>query len=370
MKQAQKFAAARGAGDAFLGVEVSWDLGDSATALQIPREQFEALFKAAGASPGLFDKPPTPESSLPLAARIGWSHTIGVDSGTISVKQLSRPDKDTPLAFGVYYRVSVEGERDRWELGARVRVEAGLVVVQPPQDADSFPSEAAQKWADAIADYANRCPSTVFNHEISVTLIAFGAQLGWVTRRSCGGVYFLPGEYGERFMQVLDGLEMLTSGTDTRVQFQGNATPQYADPRTLQTWQRRTVQTFDDEIVQLTAKLKDMTSRDNVRESSFDLRVAECAALLQRAEQYAAVLQEHLDPFKSALATLQQSFGDAQAKLREAKGRADTAFAQVHKLAQVTTAKAKREPQAAEPAKPAKTNRYDKSVVDRLFDVG
>lgn len=365
MTKTTTFAAARSAGEAFLGVEVSWDMGENATDMQIPRDRFEQLFRDAGAYEDLFKPVQTPENNLPRASRIGWSSQLGIDSKTITVKQLSRPDKDTPLAFGVYYRISVEGERDRWELGARVRVNkaTGAVEVHPPQDADDYPSESAHKWGDAMADYANRSEHTAFNTHVSDMLIAFGAQLGWVSRRVSGGVYFLPQELGERFMQVLDGLEALTS--DSKVHFEGNSTPQYADPRTLQTWQRRTTQTFDQEIASLTSKLADMTSRDNVRESSFDLRVAECAALIARAEQYSAILQDQLAPLKGALEKLKGQFGDAQAALQAAKGKADAAFAGIQDQAENKPAKT---PKAQAQAK-APTVARSKAVLDRLFGV-
>lgn len=367
MKNARQFGDARQAGEAFLGVEVSWDMGDSTTDMVIPRERFEQLFIEAGADPLMFDPRPTPENSLPRASRIGWSHQLQINPRTISVKQLSRPDKDTPLAFGVFFRISVEGERDRWELGARVRIGAtGLAEVRPPADEVDYPDEGAKRWAIAISDYANACPTTAFNTHLSDALIAFGEQLGWVTRRASGGVYFLPGEAGERFVQVLDGLELLTR--DNNVKFLGSATPQYADPRTLQTWQRRAQITFETEIATLTEKLRDMSSRDNVREGSFDLRVAECAALINRAEQYASVLQDQLGPLVSQLGALKAQFGDARSKLREAKGRADTAFNEVERLS-VSITRAANKPRQARPTPPAKAVRPSKTALDRLFEV-
>lgn len=357
------FSAARGAGEAFLGVEVSWDMGENAVDMHIPRDQFEELFCSAGATEDLFRPRQTPENNLPKASRIGWSYQLGIDSKTITVKQLSRPDRDTPLAFGVYYRISVEGERDRWELGARVRVSkaTGQVEVHPPQGAMQFPSEDAKTWGQAMADYANRSEYTAYNGHVSDMLILFGNRLGWVSRRVSGGVYFLPGELGERFITVLDGLENLTA--DAKVRFEGNVTPQYADPRTLQTWKRRTSQSFDQEIASLTERLKDMTSRPNVRESSFDLRVAECGALIQRAEQYSAVLQDHLAPLKAALEKLKTQFGNAQVQLRQAKGRADVAFAGIAEQAKPQP------PVVPKPVVPARRLRRSKEDLDRLFQV-
>lgn len=372
-KNTTTFASARSAGEAFLGVEVSWDLGEYAMDMQIPRNQFERLFIEAGANPDMFKPVETPKNNLPRASKVGFSHALGIDSRLIDVKQLSRPDKDTLLAFGVYYRISVEGERDRWELGARVRIDSAteLAVVVPPQGDSAYPDENARKWGEAMADYANRAPSTAFNNHVSNALIDFGKQLGWVGRRTSGGVYFLPGELGERFVRVLDGLNALTQ--DNPVKFHGDVTPQYADPRTLSTWARRTTVTFDAEIDTLTAKLKDMTSRDNTRESSFDLRVMECNALIHRAEQYAAVLEDKLDPLKAELEKLRTAFGDAQAKLQEAKAKGEQAFGSIQALADAAQAKSERKAtprKRTRKARPAGPAMPSKDQLDRLFQVG
>lgn len=326
----RKYDSARQAGDAFLGVEVSWDMGDLSTDMTIPRAKFVELFQSAGVSKKFF-REITIEGSLLVAAGIGWSAPLRIDSKTISVKQLSKPDKDTPLAFGVYYRISGEGERDRWELGARVRVQEGRAVVCPPQDEIDYPSESARKWGEAMAEYAEACKTIAFNHHISHSLRDLGEELGWISRRVNGGVYFLPGDAGEKFMAVLDGLELLTA--ENPVHFEGSAIPQYADPRTLQTWQRRTKQTFADEIAELTAKLKDMSGRDNARESTFDLRIFECISLIDRADQYSAILQEHLEPLKTAVNELKGQFVQAKKDLLVTKYKADTAFSEVQAFA-------------------------------------
>lgn len=342
----KKFDSARRAGDAFLGVEVSWNMGDLATDIAIPREQFEALFMAVTNRKEFF-KAIVAEDSLTVAAKLGWSYQLRIDSRTISVKQLSKPDKDTPLAFGVFYRVSLEGERDKWELGARVRVQDGKAVVCPPADETEYPNEAAQKWGEAMAEYANTCQVTAYNYHVSHALLDLGDELGWVSRRVSGGVYFLPGDAGERFMAVLDGLEALTQ--ERPVHFEGFSIPQYADPRTLQTWQRRTEQTFETELFLLKEKLDDMEKRDNVRESSFDTKIFECADLLAKADRYATILQEKLGPLKTSIDKLKTRFIDAKATLQESKGKADGAFSDI-----ATAAKgAKAAPTIAKPAKPA-----------------
>jgi hypothetical protein len=342
-----KFDSARKAGEAFLGVEVAWNMGDQATDLAIPRGQFEELFMSVTRRKDFF-KAITAEDSLTVAARLGWSLQLKIDPRTVTVKQLSKPDKDTPLAFGVYYRVSLEGERDKWELGARVRVNDGQVVVCPPADETEYPNESARRWADAMAVYANDCFNTAFNYHISHALLDLGDELGWVSRRVSGGVYFLPGDSGEKFTLVLDGLAALTN--EKPVQFEGSSIPQYADPRTLSTWKRRTEQTFESEFDQLSSKLEDMVSRDNVRESSFDTKVFECSELLTKADHYANILQEKLGPLKSKIDALKVKFAEAKASLQESKSKADQAFGAVAQAAQG----AKAAPTVVKPAKPAK----------------
>lgn len=342
-----KFDSARKVGEAFLGVEVAWNMGEQATDLAIPRGQFEELFKNVTSRKQFF-KTITAEDSLTVAAKLGWSLQLKIDPRTISVKQLSKPDKDTPLAFGVYYRVSIEGERDKWELGARVRVNDGTVVVCPPADETEFPDEAAKRWGEAMATYANECFGTAFNYHISHALLDLGDELGWVSRRVSGGVYFLPGDSGEKFTHVLDGLAALTN--EKPVKFEGSAIPQYADPRTLSTWKRRTEQTFEGELDQLNARLADMVSSDKTRESTFDTKVFECAELLLKADRYASILQERLGPLKEKIDAVKAKFASAKAELQASKGKADKAFNDVAQVAK--TAKAA-PTVAAQPPKPA-----------------
>lgn len=348
---AGKFSSARKAGEAFLGVEVAWNMGEQATDLAIPRGQFEALFMAVTNRKEFFKKI-TAEDSLTVAAKLGWSLQLKIDPRTVTVKQLSKPDKDTPLAFGVYYRVSLEGERDKWELGARVRVQDGQVVVCPPMDETEFPSESAKRWGEAMATYANECFGTAFNYHISHALLDLGDELGWVSRRVSGGVYFLPGDSGEKFTQVLDGLAELTN--EKPVKFEGSAIPQYADPRTLSTWKRRTEQTFEGELDQLNARLADMVSSDKTRESTFDTKVFECAELLLKADRYANILQERLGPLKEKIDEVRAKFADAKAELQASKGKADKAFNDVAKAAKGAKAAPTVVAQPAKPAGPVK----------------
>lgn len=347
----EKFESARKADEAFLGVEVAWNMGDQATDLAIPRKEFEELFLTVSKSKNFFKKI-TAEDSLTVASRLGWSLQLKIDPRTVTVKQLSKPDKDTPLAFGVYYRVSLEGERDKWELGARVRVQDGHVVVCPPMDETEFPNESAKRWGESMANYANECFSTAFNYHISHALLDLGEELGWVNRRVSGGVYFLPGDSGEKFTHVLDGLADLTEGLD--VQFEGSAIPQYADPRTLSTWKRRTEQTFEGDLEQLNARLADMVSSDKTRESTFDTKVFECAELLLKADRYASILQERLGPLKEKIDAVKAKFADAKAELQASKGKADKAFNDVAKAAKGAKAAPTVVAQPAKPAGPVK----------------
>lgn len=355
MANSKKFELARSSGDAFLGVEVSWNMGDQATDIAIPREEFEALFRGVTSKKEFFG-PIMAEDSLTVAAKLGWSYQLKVDSKTISVKQLSKPDKDTPLSFGVYYRVSLEGERDKWELGARVRVQDGQAVVCPPADETEFPHDASRLWGDAMAAYANTCASTAYNSHVSHALLDLGVELGWVSRRVSGGVYFLPGDAGERFMAVLDGLEELTAGN--AVHFEGFSIPQYADPRTLLTWQRRTEQTFEQELEQLQGKLDGMIGRDNVRESSFDTKIFECADLVARADRYAAILQDRLGPLKKSIEAMRVKFEGAKTTLQETKLKADGAFSAIAAAAKGSPT-APATPKPPKPAGPVKVRSKD-----------
>jgi hypothetical protein len=315
-----EFETARSAGEAFLGMEVSWDIGDSADSVKINRVEFTDLFTRFGAE--MPAKAPSVESSLPKACRIGWGHSTKVDARLVSMREQSRPDKSSPMVWAAYYRVSEEGERDRWEIGARVRLEGGTAVVRPPVDGDY--NEAAKKWADKCAQYANEREHFAFNADVSEALVSFGSQLGWVSRRASGGVYFLPGALGGKFMSVLDGLERTCGGS-----FMGHATPQFADPRTLKTWQHRTAATFAEEVADLEAKLTDMTSRSNVRPTTFDIRAAECAKLAERAKAYTEVLQGRLKPLLAKIKSVEAQFAAGQKHNEAVKQSIDERFNRV-----------------------------------------
>lgn len=317
------FDQARSAGEAFLGFEISWDLGDHADTIRIPRPRFAKIFE------GLVEAPaaPTAEDSLPLACRIGWGPRIGVNSKLVNVQRQSRPDKGTPLAFAVYYRVSAEGEKDRWEIGARVRIEGDQAVVRPPVEGDM--NELAEKWAQRCAEFANDRREYAFNADVSHLLVQAGAKLGWVSRREAGGVYFLPGDTGREFMRVLDDLEAECVQLGRRSAFVGHATPQFADPRTLKTWASRTESQFETHIEELATELEEFQARDNVRVSSFDLRAARCLELAEQAKRYSQVLREKLDPVLTQCDMLHSRFLAAKEQTEAARAKVNKVFAEL-----------------------------------------
>lgn len=339
----ERFDVARGAGDAFLGMEVSWDMGDSATDVAVPRSALSAVLKQLFGNDDALPQGNAAEN-LASSARRGWTQALSIRADLISVKAFPKTDSDAVASWGVYYRVARDGERDEFELGARVRATvAGNVVVEPPPDQLTVTSVIAERVAEAIAAHANACEHTAFNGHISEMLVTVGRLHHWVARRAAGGVYFLPGESGKKFMQLLDALEALTLAPDQRrSKFAGQATPQYADPRTLAVWHERTTQSFREQVVTLREKLADMTSRGNTRLSSFDNRVTECAELIRVADDFGTVLLEELAPLQAELEALRREFGDAQARLAQRNAEIANVFEGLAPVVEVAPKKGKK----------------------------
>jgi hypothetical protein len=311
------YTLARGAGDAFIGVEVSWDFRtDHAGEKGVSRAKLVQLtgelFPEFRVNPDFLT--PSVEQVLARATRYTWTPVNKVSPRNIVVRKLANKSS----SYGVFHR-DIVGEKESWVLGAKVTVSANTVLVLP-YDGILF-EESCKLWAEAIAEFSNSAMTYAYNQDISGLLVGIGDHLGWISRRRAGGVYFLPNDRGENFVRLLDRVGELSDGGVV-----GHITPQFADPRTLQTWHDRASTTFEDDIRKLESMLQDYTTRDTVRVSSFNTRILECASLAERVQGYACVLNDKLGPLLATIDTLKVTFQRAMEENKKAKARLDALF--------------------------------------------
>ena len=315
-----------------LGVVISWDFGTvgKADAVKVPRVVIEEALVANG-----FDakrhgfEAPSDEHALARAHReVKWGTRCGLGQRASLVKLKS--ESGCPASYGVLVTNTDSEETADAKCGARVRVspQGGFEVAAPVV---GEMDEAAERVAYAAAEYADHLASTAFNADISKLLTSVRAELGAVPMRyNGGGVYFLPaGKDADRFVALLDAIEKATDSEHPANQFMAHVTVLRGDARNVRTWTRNTVLSFEAELEQLGKELADYVSRDNVRDSSFDKKRAECGALMLRADKFANLLSGHLDNIKSQLAKLEGEFGSAQQQARDAVGKATSAFARM-----------------------------------------
>lgn len=294
-------------GDAFLGMEVSWELGTSrdALAVRIPRDAAALAFDAA-LPPRRTNpiQPLSPEAALKAATDVGWARRLGLSQRKFSRLRHTAEDRAVTV-LGVFFADSDDESTAQWLLGARVRIEGGFAVVRPPDGSTDYPDEGSHRTAVAIADETNLRLSTVGNTELSSALCDLVAMLGGISqRKNSGGVYFLPrgpSDVGpcDSFADVLDALEAVSDG-----QFNGNCIPQFANPRTLKTWTRRAGEDFDTAIAELTEELERWQTTGRGTETTVLERQAQTFDLLRRADMFSALLGDRLAEVKSRVESI------------------------------------------------------------------
>jgi hypothetical protein len=295
-----------------IGLEVSWSFGDgTASAVRLPRDKVAAVFDAAGYS-----------VEERLVMEIGEALRRGVrcapNSRTIQVKELAKPNRDTPQAFGVYQRLPGDESGDQWRCGARVRIEHGQVACLPPEGAAS--SDACLAVGQGIADLSNSLLSHVQNLDLSFALTDVGNQMLWISRRPLsGGVYFIPsrgpiGEYhASAFASILHGLESLTSGLPRARRFAPQIQEVYAKPFTMTSWAESATEELEAALDSLVADLTGIAD-DTMREKTRGRRAAECDALIAKAEHYRLFLAGRVDGFSTKLGQVREAFNRGTAE--------------------------------------------------------
>lgn len=298
-------------GDAFLGVEVSWSFGDGdGDAVQVSRTALRQAWTDEGFSAELVPDL-EPQNALRRAS------TLVSTRGGIVIEAMPRKNKDTPIAFGIYKKVAIVGERgDEFHPGARVRVDpGGTIVCLPPEDGQGIPE--CMTVGEEMARIANQLADTAINLDLSHALVTAGRCIGWIPRRLIkGGTYFLlSGANCARYCRVLDRLEQLTEKEVLAKRFIPSVTEQYAKPRAMKAWCNAAAYVLEDELKTLVVDL-DKVMSDGMRESTIDRKVKACTELLSKAEQYRVLLAGATDEIVVRIEKTRDEFKKAMGQLK------------------------------------------------------
>lgn len=308
-----------------IGIEVSWSFGDGdAEAVKLPRALVRKVLTSHGFGGDLIE-----EFDADTALRTAQQMVKG-RSKAIVIQELRRPNRDTPRAVGVYQVQAKEGERgDDVVCGARVRVEGERVRSMPPEGGSEI--VPCMDIALELERISNSLLDNVVNRDISNALVAIGWSSYWITRRrNSGGVYFIPaGDKAERFLAVLEALQLATVSKDRKNQFIPQVMEVYEKPLTMSMWSHSARDQYDAQVAELLTDLKKMESEKTMRESTVQKRADECVELLKQAEKHRMFLQEHAgaitlelnrirDGFLKRLTALQASSGQAMGEAFDA----------------------------------------------------
>jgi hypothetical protein len=271
----------------YLGMLVGWDFG-SDDAFGAPRATISDVFEKHGFG-GTISASITPGNAIKATL-----YCAGIKPGRgFLVKPLAKPNKDTPEALGIYVRRDRDESGDEWECGARVRWDAlaSTVVALPPEGSMTADAKCLE-IAERFAVKANDLFGNVRVKELSEACIAAGRSLQWAPFRHKGGVYWIPPQHAERMAALLDDLE--TCGDERG--FYPIVQPVFADSddRTVKNLERAAQTVLDEDLAELQVDLDKMMA-EGMRESSVANRVAQCQALVIKAELYRRVLADHVD---------------------------------------------------------------------------
>lgn len=305
-----------------IGSVVTWDfgIGKKADACSVPRADFESLLLRLGYSPsevGL--EMLSEEDALERARTLGWG-------AKIKVVRL-QAEKGMPASFGVM-RTHLMGEEDAAAVvGARVRLAMGGKIEVAPPLQGTLDAECAD-IAEKVVEFAHNLASKAVNRDISNVLLNIVRDMGAIPmRHNTGGAYFMSvGKKTDTFIALLEGLESLTRAKARDEQFYAHITVLRGDQRNVNTWHRNTTLAFDLELVALAEELKNMETRDNVRDGTWDKKKTECTGLVLRAKQYAGLLQGEFSRIEKLCLDLEAKFGKAQDAARTTALGAKAAF--------------------------------------------
>ena len=225
------------------------------------------------------------------------------------IKQLARPNRDTPVAFGIYERQARDEGGDDLVPGARVRIEQDLPTALPPEGKIGIIS--CVSLACAIESEARLLLSTVQHGELSELILCAGRSLGWAPFRRAGGAYYLRPDRAQRFRALMDGLEKISFyGGYNRQHFFATVQPLFGDSdgRTAKNVRDASTALITDELAEL-AKDLEKAQAGKIQKRAIETRVTRCQELLILAQEYSDVLADRLAELEGATNKMRDQFG-------------------------------------------------------------
>lgn len=287
-------------GDGYLGDLVAWRFARGNEPFKAKRSEVRAVFEDHGFASCLDDRRADPVQAMAEAAR---STRTGA---RVKILELARPNKDTPTAFGVYFREKGEGEGgDDWQCGARVRCEkhAGvdLIVALPPEG--KIEIKQCMTAAAEMAKRANEHLSYTFANELSEAIIAAGERCYWASFRQAGGVYWIHASRAQRIRKLLDALEQLGG-------FWATLQPLYGDDegRTMRNVGMAAELSLEAELEELAADLKKAEEK-GMRPATLEAREVRCQEMAIRVSLYRDVLAGKTAAITQRLDAVRARFG-------------------------------------------------------------
>lgn len=264
----QERAAAGGA--ATIGYVVNYD----AEQISISRRDLKDIFESEGFSGFV------PEEMDPVAA-LARAKGRPLPRG-IKVDMFVRPNAGTPVSYGIYRKVGVDGEKgDSFLCGARVRVNksSGTIVALPPDGEQAHPE--CLEVANAIAADANKL--ITFAETVDVTTAAKDVVMGalhGMAMRSRGGLYFVRPDAGDRWRKLAAKLE-IHGFIDLGFPMHAGVAAQKAAQHSVKTGLEAKLAEIRDRITEFSAKTRD---------SNVKGKIEDCERIASEAELYAEIL--------------------------------------------------------------------------------
>lgn len=292
-----------------LGIEVSWSFGDGdADAVRLDRARVRDIFSAHGFASCAPNQEPDLDGVLKAIRR--KATTV---SG-VAVKEIARPNKDTPRALGIYVRRAVDGEAgDTWEMICRVRAEGTQVTCIAPEGATTSPSDALafKAWHEGarLTTMGNQLLAEVHNGELSASLVDAATICRKIDRRpGGGGVYMLfKGDKAEAFAQLLLDLQRETASRSYAHQFRAQIQEVYQKPLTVASWKASASTAITQQIQTLVTDLDNMLDL-KMRPSTMEKRAHEADLLDQLTEQARVFLEGEADALQAMIRKVKSAF--------------------------------------------------------------
>lgn len=285
-----------------IGVELSWSFGDGgAECVSIERQRMYAILEAAG-----YDAAVLPV--MDVAAVLQRVAIIAPNIRTAKVAILANPDKDTPRAYGIYYRVVGDESGDDWLCGARIRGDLDRVVCLAPEHGEY--EDGSQAIADTIVRRCNHIIGHLINHDLSRLLAVVGGQMGWITRRRHrGGVYFVRnGVPAQQFVDLLMAIADETQAAAPAHRFRPELIEVYASPMSQRTITSSAVCHFEALISEYAAPLIALAESGRVRPVTLDRRLITLNAVIAQCYEYADFLGTYAVPVLHRLQSVRRHY--------------------------------------------------------------